>query len=77
MGQRFNATDLGDMEVVNASSKSLDRHIEALESKVDEQELEIKHLKKQLNKKPTVITQAEYDRVCKLLQECYNESLPF
>ena len=77
MGQRYNATDLGDMEVVNSASKNLDRHIEALETKVDEQELEIKHLKKQLNKKPTVITQAEYDRVCKLLQECYNESLPF
>ena len=77
MGQRFNADDLGDMEVVNSASINLDRHIEALENKVDEQDIEIEHLKKQLRKKPTVITQAEYDRVCKLLQECYDELLPF
>lgn len=77
MGLKYRAVDLGDMEVVNPASKNLDRHIEALETRVDEQDKEIEHLKEQLKEKPTVITQKDYDRVCKLLRECYNELLPF
>jgi len=72
--------DLGDTEVVTSTQANPSRaaaHIIALEYKVDELTAENKQLRKKLKKKPTVITQEEYDRVCKLLQEAYNESLPF
>ena len=78
--------DLGGMEVVKSTSSSSNKqkHIDALEYKVDKLtaenkklKLSIDKLKKQPKAKVAGISQEDYDALRRELHRCYDDLVPF
>ena len=69
--------DLGDTEIVSTISSHKEKHIEALESRVDDLEEENRLLKRELASKPSIVTQEAYDELCRKYQMEINKYLPF
>jgi len=76
-----NVENLGDTEIVSPKSLHKDKHIDALETKVDrleEQVISLKQKLKQATKQPKdFVSQEQYYSILSQLQEYWDTEHPF